>query len=695
MNRTNADAFRLDINALRALSVVAVVGYHFQIPGFAGGFIGVDVFLVITGYLMTGKVLRDLLRGRFSFFDFSIARMRRIVPALAVMIAASVVAGWFVTVPGLYQKHTQQAVSALTFVSNFIFDKENGYFAMAAQTKPLLHTWSLSIEWQFYIWMPLAVALVWRRGGWLKNSGRFLGQNRRQHRSSDQGCADPVPGAASSDKSRLNTAIAALLVVAGASLLWCLWQSHLGATASSFFSLRARAWEPLAGGLIAAFEITRRSDCRASPMSWLELPVIAVLSWVLIAGSIAWPLPESQWPGALTILPVLGAALIIRARCGTGATRLLGNFLVQRIGDWSYSIYLWHWPIFVFSLIWLSFHGYSLDARHKLVMVLLSLALSVASYRYVEQPFRERRDFWTARRLLGSYSAVVAALLVFLVAVNVTRGFPSRLPDYMRAAEEARKLDTPRDECFRDGRSMKQAPETYCGFGSAEGTGRPSVLLWGDSFANQYLEPVSAAALAHGLHGWIATQSACRPLADDASRSSADQAHCREFNRSTLELAMKPDGPGILVIGGNWGNASEITDLAERLLSSGKAVVLILPLLALDFDVPQRWMEMQAKAGHSVAEWKVDADPVVTRSAMRAEIGQRLGRYRDNPRLIFVDPQSVVCEPHECYLVRNAQANFRDTAHISNVNALQYEGLFDAAFATAMGSRTEKQKELH
>ena len=156
------DAFRFDINALRALSVVAVVGFHFQIPGFAGGFVGVDVFLVITGYLMTAKVLNELKLGRFSPWTFWMMRMRRIYPALAVLTIASVIAGWFVTLPAEYSRHLLQALSALTFLSNFAFKSDSGYFAMAAQTKPLLHTWSLSLEWQFYFFMPLIVGLVWR-----------------------------------------------------------------------------------------------------------------------------------------------------------------------------------------------------------------------------------------------------------------------------------------------------------------------------------------------------------------------------------------------------------------------------------------------------------------------------------------------------------------------------------------------------
>ena len=358
----NRDAFRLDINALRALSVVAVVGFHFQIPGFVGGFVGVDVFLVITGYLMTTKVLNELKLGRFSLWAFGMMRMRRIYPALAVAVAASVVVGWFVTLPGEYLKHLLQALSALAFVSNFALSSDNGYFAMAAQTKPLLHTWSLSLEWQFYVWMPLVVSLVWR--------------------------------VTSGATSKISAVIVALLAFAAMSLAWCLWTSQHDAMGSSFFSLRARAWEPLAGGLIAAAEIRRRSEGIADP-SWLQTPIIAVAGWVVVAGCIVYPLPEARWPGVLTILPILGSAMIVAAQQGGREGGLLGMSAIQRLGDWSYSIYLWHWPIWVFALSWLSVRGYGVSATQKILMVLASLALGAASYRYIEQPVRIRRDFWT------------------------------------------------------------------------------------------------------------------------------------------------------------------------------------------------------------------------------------------------------------------------------------------------------------
>ena len=561
-------AFRIDINALRALSVIAVIGYHYRMFGFTGGFVGVDIFLVITGYLMTGKVLNDLALGRFSFIDFCAMRMRRIYPALVLTVVAAVVAGWFLTLPREYLKHLLQALSALTFVSNFAFDSDNGYFAMAAQTKPLLHTWSLSVEWQFYIWMPLILLLIWR--------------------------------SASTSKSK-TAVLVPIQIVAAVSLVWCLWKSQTDAMGSSYFSLRARAWEPLAGGLIAAFEILRRSQWNRT-VPWIENPAVAVAGWGLVAISVACPIPESRWPGLLTIAPILGAAMIVAARQGMGPTGWLALSPIQRLGDWSYSIYLWHWPIWVFALSWLSLHGEHVSVTHKMLMLALTVVLSAASYRYVEQPVRMRRDFWTPRRLLVGSGAVFASLAGFIAVAFLDDGFPARLPTYLLPAELARKTNTPRDECFRNANSTKEAPETYCGFGGAEIAGRPSAILWGDSFANQYLEPISAAAAANHIHGLIATQSACRPFIDDPARNSGDQRACRDFNRSMLDLLVNHTEPSIVVIGGNWGSSIEISSLVETLHSSGKTVVLIMPLLNIGFDLPQRWIEKQIQAGRAISE---------------------------------------------------------------------------------------------
>ncbi|WLB23799.1 acyltransferase family protein [Bradyrhizobium japonicum] len=629
--------------------MLAVLAYHLRVPRFAGGFVGVDVFFVITGYLMTRIVVAELTADRFSLINFGIMRIRRLFPALAVVIATSIAAGWFVTLPGEYQRHLRQACFALLSLSNFAFDADSGYFAAPAQTKPLLHTWSLGVEWQFYIWMPLIASVIWHK--------------------------------ALISKPRVEVLIGAFCSVALASFLWCVWQSQSDFTGSAF-SLRARAWEPLAGGLIALIELRVHDDGSKAPRL---RKVASTLGWLILVGCVTYPIPERQWPGLPTLLPILGAVLIVGARQQTLLARWPSLSVIQRVGDWSYSIYLWHWPLLVFALTWLSFRGYPLTFTIKFLIATASIALGAASYVLVEQPTRRRRDIRSDFRLMGAATASFLALLAFTLTAFATHGFPSRLPEYLAAAEEARRTDTPRDECFRNANSIKREAEAYCEFGSKAPDAR-AAILWGDSFANQYLEPISSAALSNGIHGLIATQSACRPFIEDATKHSPDQEPCRAFNRNTLNLVLSHPDLSTVVLGGNWGDPDEIVSLVQKLLSSGKTVVLILPLLNIGFDVPQRWMEEQARVGKAVDEWKVEADAKLTNAALRANIAQRLVG-EENPHLLLVDPQRAVCSGAHCFLVRNGQANFRDTAHISNVNAAQYQSLFEAAFKAVLQIR--------
>ncbi len=232
----------------------------------------------------------------------------------------------------------------------------------------------------------------------------------------------------------------------------------------------------------------------------------------------------------------------------------------------------------------------------------------------------------------------------------------------------ARTTDTPRDECFRNSNSIKQAAETYCSFGSEASPGGPAAILWGDSYANQYLDPLSSSALANGIHGLIATQSACRPFLDDPARNSVDQQPCRDFNRSTLDFVLNHAEPSIVVLTGNWGSALEASALVDELLSSGKTVVLIMPLLYMEFDVPQRWMENQLRAGGAITEWQVGgrSKPDAERPPGRNHSGYRQAQ-RQSADWLQSDPQSVVCEHEHCYLVRNGQAQFpRSGSHLQH-----------------------------
>ena len=211
--RAPRKSFRPDINGLRAWAVVAVVLYHFGVPGVSAGFAGVDVFFVISGYLMCSIIVTGLVRDDFSIWSFYLARAKRIFPALVVLCAVTLMIGWFLLMPREYQQLGRHARESLTFSSNLRYFHEAGYFDVASGEKWLLHTWSLSVEWQFYILLPLVLLLAWK---FLPKRGVLIGT---------------------------------LVAIFACSLTWCLWRTPL-APNEAFYTIQARAWEMLAGGLV-------------------------------------------------------------------------------------------------------------------------------------------------------------------------------------------------------------------------------------------------------------------------------------------------------------------------------------------------------------------------------------------------------------------------------------------------------------
>jgi peptidoglycan/LPS O-acetylase OafA/YrhL len=650
LNSLTTSPFRYDINALRALAVIIVIGFHFQIGVFKNGFIGVDIFLVISGYLIGSQALQKLKTGDFLVGHFLQMRLRRIFPALYVIVMASVLLGWQLSLPGEYLKQLRQAMSALAFVSNIAFSNDIGYFSAAAQTKPLLHTWSLSVEWQFYLSLPIILLAV-----------KFLAKKEFKPKA----------------------ALACLGIFTVASFAWCLWQSSQNSS-SSFFSLTTRAWELLVGCLIAYYEVFTEKTSPAQPQNLALRNGWSALGWTMLAACLFVTMSESNWPGPVTMLPVLGTALVVASKAQMNQNIFLENTAVQKLGDWSYSLYLWHWPLWVFLIAWLSTHGEVATPLLKSTLFLVTVLLSYGSFRWVEQPFRTKRNYWTAKRLVFFSLTSFLSLVLVSAAIFAFNGVPQRLPPHIERAELARMVNTPRDECFRNVHSEKAASETYCDFGPAVQQGVPSALLWGDSIANQYLEPLTYAASIANFHGLIATQSGCRAFIDVPTIEFGVPQACRDFNQSVLSFLRSPQGPKMVVLARNWGPPDEISQLVSTLLSMEKTVVLVLPSLSLDFDVPGKWIEMQYRAGEPIDNWSLPATPQLMQKELRLAIAKATSSFKNNPKYIEVDPLPMVCEAGYCYLVRNGQANFRDTLHISNLNAAQYQSVFTPALTRAV-----------
>ena len=374
--------YREDIDWLRAIAVLAVVAFHFEAPAVFGGFVGVDIFFVISGYLITGIIQSELQAGDFSFARFYERRVRRLLPALYAMVAVTAIPSFHYLLTSERQEFFRSIAAVVTFTSNFFFWFQTGYFDHAAVEKPLLHTWSLAVEEQFYLALPL---LLWGLSR-LNRSGRI---------------ALPV----------------VLGALALASFVLSIWLMKSDRSATAFFMSPPRAWEFLIGGLIATpgFPVLRHA---------LTQQIVRGVALVLIAIPVFSLREGPGFPGFNALTPCVGAALFIWSGIGV-PTRKRSRYsplhVVRFFGQISYSLYLWHWPLFTFTRF--SKSSLVLDAGDKVVLFAVTVLISYLSWRFVEQPFRQKSLAPTrsaAFRIAGLASAVLLAGSAGGIAVSRT-----------------------------------------------------------------------------------------------------------------------------------------------------------------------------------------------------------------------------------------------------------------------------------
>lgn len=461
------DGFRCDINGLRAWAVVAVVLFHFGVPGFSGGFVGVDVFFVISGFLMAGIVIGDLEGGRFSLPGFYMARARRIVPALLVVVLAVLVVGWFILMPSDYQMLGRHARESVFFTSNLRYLAEAGYFDSASHEKWLLHTWSLSVEWQFYLVYPLVLMAL----------QRFL------------------PG-------RRNLVLVHLLILGLSLALSAVLVAREPSRA--FFLLPARAWELLLGGLVFLLaDRVRLTDGVRHALECMGVGLI-LLSMLFINASL-------PWPGLLALVPTLGAVLVlVAARQGS---LWMASPPAQWLGTRSYSIYLWHWPL----MVWLTYFGREGELIWIGGAILLSLTFGHVSYHVVEVPTRR----WLSRRSeLRSFGWVLVCVVLVAVSAQLVRrsGIPERLPAEVAKVESERHNRNPRlKECLK--------AEASCVYRGE----RVSALVIGDSHADALVAAVADALPGAGDGVYFKGESGCLFVYGAHWAGKGERADCKRL----------------------------------------------------------------------------------------------------------------------------------------------------------------------
>ena len=425
--------------------MLAVVFYHFSIGGFYGGFAGVDVFFVISGFLMTGIIVSRLEQGTFSLLEFYLSRARRIIPALAVLCIFLLVWGYFWLIPSDYKTLGEHASAAILFVSNFVFEGEEGYFDAPMRDKWLLHTWSLSVEWQFYLVYPLFLAALHKYRAFSRHKILIIFSGL------------------------------AIATLAASAVVTPLKPSF------SFYLLPTRIWEFMAGGIV--WLISQNDILPFRTKKAIEgLGLLCIIASFFIFDN------DAAWPGYAAGLPVLGTALVILA--AREKSILTGNVFAQWTGKRSYSIYLWHWPVFV------GLGYFSLSSMtYSIVGICFSFLLAAVSYDLIELPFRKKAALWPPMTALRGITTVLALIGGLGAAIYHLKGLPARV------SPEIQKIDMAADNYYKTPKTCRFGRDTKAHKRCFIGDPQQDIdfALWGDSHAAAIATAVQAAANETGL----------------------------------------------------------------------------------------------------------------------------------------------------------------------------------------------------
>jgi peptidoglycan/LPS O-acetylase OafA/YrhL len=617
----SAPAHREDIDWLRAIAVLAVVGFHFEAPAIFGGFVGVDIFFVISGYLITGIITAEIARGQFSFARFYERRVRRLLPALYAMVAfAAIPASWDM-LSSERAEFFRSAAAVVTFTSNVFFWQQSGYFDHAAVEKPLLHTWSLAVEEQFYLVLPVVVWAALR-----------LAHGRR--------LALPIT----------------LALLAAGSFALGLMLMRSGASASAFFLSPPRAWEFLLGSLVAVSGLPAlRSGAAQRTARGLALLLMAVPIFALR--------PGPGFPGFNALSPCLGAALFLWS--GTGSVQAVRSPLAPLsvlafFGRISYSLYLWHWPLFAFARF--AKPGLALDGWERAALFAVTVALATLSWRFVEQPFRSRRLVATPRAAFG---LAALASLVLLAGSGVGLLRAGVVSDADRAAQ---RLDA------YNGYDMKPVYRYGSCFTTPDGripeeclrrvAGKTNVLLWGDSFAAHYYHGLKAQLDPDVVNIMQASQPTCMPT---FSAETQGVAACRVL-ASQMRDYLATARPDLVVMSADWLEdarpprfASMVHDLKStlrRLQDAGIPVVLVGPSVQFRARLPSMLARATLRGLTPDPMAFVRSDVFALDAAMQAALPTGEG-------FSYVSILSAVCKDRRCPLTVGGVPLSFDHAHLT------------------------------
>lgn len=611
--------YRSEIDGLRAIAVTAVILFHAAIPGFEGGFLGVDIFFVVSGFLVGGAIVASVKQREFSFLDFYMRRARRIFPALFVMLLVTFGVAWFL-LPPLEMKLLSEGVGTSSlFLSNFYYMTTTGYFGLDAKTTFLLHTWSLSVEEQFYIVFPIVA------------SGLFL---------------------------ILRRGIDIAVVCLGLSSFWlAYWLSQTYPTEVFYFS-PARAWQLMLGTAVAS--VAPKSD---RLLSWAGAGLIVV---GLVLGRQSQGFPDM----AAVFVSVGTAVFLVYAKNSVGIGKLLSFKLIVYVGLISYSLYLWHQPVFAYFRVTTDWAEGALTAG---AMLFVTVVLAAISYRLIEQPFRRGLALaWHPGLVLGAYTFPLLGLFIIGLIGFLSNGFPSRVSvDVQIASAVQSQRSEYRDNCNYGGIQLAPVhPRKTCLF-EPEASSKATVLVIGDSHADSLGAALIPQLTAAGFSAYLTTAGGCLPAPSVRPDTGTQHAmNCESFVTKAYEFAASSDRH-IVVLVGRWSNYIGIDrpqDLANGIaaqisaLAAETRVVLVDPIPEMDRNVPAELIS-RAMRGEKIDQVFISLGAYNERNSLVLAAFNSL----DEENILRVSPKEIFCneQTRRCIGSDGRQIYYRDDNHLS------------------------------
>lgn len=642
--------FRKDINGLRAIAVIAVIIFHFNPSWMPGGFSGVDVFFVISGFLMSGIIFRGLENNSFSIIEFYVSRANRIIPALAVLCLILLLFGWFFLTPLEYRALGKHIASSIGFLSNIVYWSESGYFGSASKEKWLLHTWSLSVEWQFYILYPLILVAM----------KKFMGISKMK-----------------------------VSILIGMIFLFCfsVYATKKWAE-SAYYLLPTRAWEMMFGGVayLFPFKLSRKNTV-----------IMEILGILLIVTSYLFVSKDNLWPGYLALLPVLGTFFVIQSHRNNSI--LTGNIIFQKIGSWSYSIYLWHWPLVVAIYI------YSLPTKYTYIGIFSSIFIGFISNKYIENA-KFRKKFNSPFEYLKCKPIYITLLIGFLgTSVFITNGVESHYSMDVMIANNAQN-DKPKysDYCFDISSSM----ESYCVFHGIDDVDRDvrsnvEAIVLGDSHGASLVLSV-VESLSKKTKGDVIFygRSGCLPVEGLTTKLDEGKNICSEYAKGVDDLINKYPSAKIIIAnrlsvyfwGQNEDNGNtkliayhkKLVDLDSNAIDVKNRFVSLVDSISASRDlyivkpIPEQLINIPVEkarallfgsyfpSGVSIENYKERNDFVIS----------MLNDLKGNVTLI--DPLSIMCKDDVCLNSFNGVPLYYDDDHLSTWGAKYVSPMFDVVW---------------